>query len=53
MFNINKETFLIKDFMESKSPNAPFLDKSLKGSVEFVLVGNEVFLIEYKQDQCQ
>ncbi len=44
MFNINKETLFNKDFMESKSPNTPFLDKTLKGSVEFVLVGNEVLL---------
>ena len=44
IFNVNKETFFTKDFMESKSPNTPFLDKTLKGSVEFVLVGNEVLL---------
>ena len=44
IFNVNGETVFTKEFMESKSPNTPFLDKTLKGSVELVVVGEEVLL---------
>ena len=44
IFDVNGETVFTKDFMESKSPNTPFLDKTLKGSVELVVVGEEVLL---------
>ena len=44
MFDVNGETLFTKEFMESKSPNTPFLDKTLKGSVELVVVGEEVLL---------
>ena len=44
MFDVNGETLFTKEFMESKSPNTPFLDKTLKGCVELVVVGEEVLL---------
>ena len=44
IFDVNGETVFTKEFMESKSPNTPFLDKTLKGCVELVLVGEEVLL---------
>ena len=44
LFDPNGETTFTKDFMESKSPNTPFLDKTLKGSVELVVVGEKVLL---------
>ena len=44
IFDVNGETVFTKDFMESKSPNTPFLDKTLKGCVELVVVGEEVLL---------
>ena len=44
IFDVNGETVFTKEFMESKSPNTPFLDKTLKGSVELVVVGEEVLL---------
>ena len=44
IFDVNGETVFTKEFMESKSPNTPFLDKTLKGCVELVVVGEEVLL---------
>ena len=44
IFDVNGETVFTKEFMESKSPNTPFLDETLKGSVELVVVGEEVLL---------
>ena len=44
LFDPIGETTFTKDFMESKSPNTPFLDKTLKGSVELVVVGEKVLL---------
>ena len=44
IFDVNGETVFTKEFMESKSPNTPFLDKTLKGCVELVVVGEELLL---------
>tara|TARA_B100001121_G_scaffold296831_1_gene302638 strand:- start:281 stop:1570 length:1290 start_codon:yes stop_codon:yes gene_type:complete len=44
IFDVNGATVFTKEFMESKSPNTPFLDKTLKGCVELVVVGEEVLL---------
>jgi len=39
-----KETTFTKEFMKSKSSNTPFFDKTLKGSVEMVVLGDEILL---------
>ncbi|MFT6576480.1 MAG: dihydroorotase [Akkermansiaceae bacterium] len=44
VFDPNKETTFTKEFMKSKSSNTPFLDKTLKGSVEMVVLGDQVLL---------
>ncbi len=44
LFDPEKQTTFTKDFMKSKSQNTPFLDKTLMGSVELVVLGNEVLL---------
>jgi dihydroorotase len=44
LFDPEKETTFTKDFMKSKSQNTPFLDKTLKGSVDLVVLGNDVLL---------
>jgi len=44
VFDPEKETTFSKEFMKSKSSNTPFLDKTLKGSVEMVVLGDEVLL---------
>lgn len=44
LFDPEKETTFTKGFMKSKSQNTPFLDKTLKGSVDLVVLGNEVLL---------
>ncbi len=44
VFDPKKETTFTKDFMKSKSSNTPFLDKTLKGSVEMVVLGKEILL---------
>lgn len=44
VFDPAKETTFTKDFMKSKSSNTPFLDKTLKGSVEMVVLGDEILL---------
>ncbi len=44
LFDTEKETTFTKDFMKSKSQNTPFLDKTLKGSVDLVVLGDEILL---------
>lgn len=44
LFDPEKETTFTADFMKSKSRNTPFLDKALKGSVDLVILGDEILL---------
>jgi dihydroorotase len=44
LFDPEKETTFTAAFMKSKSQNTPFLDKTLKGSVELVLLGEDILL---------
>jgi dihydroorotase len=44
LFDPEKETTFTKEFMKSKSQNTPFLDKTLKGSVDLVVLGEDVLL---------
>ena len=44
VFDPDKETTFTKEFMKSRSSNTPFLDKKLKGSVEVVVLGDEILL---------
>ena len=44
VFDPNKETTFTKEFMKSRSSNTPFLNKTLKGSVEFVVLGDDILL---------
>ncbi len=44
VFDPNKATTVSKEFMKSKSSNTPFLDKTVKGSVEVVVLGDEILL---------
>lgn len=44
LFDPEKETTFTKDFMKSKSRNTPFLDKTLKGGVDFVMLGGDILL---------
>ena len=44
VFDPKKETTFTKEFMKSKSSNTPFFDKTLKGSVEMVVLGDQVLL---------
>jgi dihydroorotase len=44
VFDPDKETTFTRDFMKSKSSNTPFLDCTLKGSVEMVVLGDEILL---------
>lgn len=44
LFDPDKETTFTKEFMKSKSQNTPFLDKTLKGSVDLVILGDEILL---------
>ena len=44
VFDPQKETTFTKEFMKSKSSNTPFLNKTLRGSVEMVVLGKEVLL---------
>lgn len=44
VFDPQKETTFTKEFMKSKSSNTPFLNKTLMGSVEMVVLGREVLL---------
>jgi len=44
LFNTGATTTFTKDFMQSKSQNTPFLDKTLSGRVDLVILGDEVLL---------
>ena len=44
LFDPKGETRFTKDFMQSKSQNTPFLDKTLNGSIDLVVLGEEVLL---------
>ena len=44
LFDPDKETVVSREFMRSKSENTPFLNKTLKGSVELVVLGDQVLL---------
>jgi dihydroorotase len=44
LFDPDRETTFTKEFMKSKSQNTPFLDKTLRGSVDLVVLGNEILL---------
>jgi dihydroorotase len=44
LFDTEKETTFTADFMKSKSRNTPFLNKTLKGSVDLVILGDEILL---------
>lgn len=44
LFNPDAETTFTKDFMKSKSQNTPFLNKTLQGSVELVVLGESILL---------
>lgn len=44
LFDPEKETTFTADFMRSKSQNTPFLGKTLKGSVDLVVLGENVLL---------
>ena len=44
LFNTEKETTFTKEFMKSRSQNTPFLDKTLKGSVDLVILGENILL---------
>ncbi|MES2477187.1 MAG: dihydroorotase [Verrucomicrobiota bacterium] len=44
LFDPDKETTFTKEFMKSKSQNTPFINKTLKGSVELVVLGDEILL---------
>lgn len=44
LFDPDRETTFTADFMKSKSRNTPFLDKTLKGSVDLVVLGSEILL---------
>ncbi|MGA0846766.1 MAG: amidohydrolase family protein, partial [Luteolibacter sp.] len=44
LFDPEKTTTFTADWMKSKSSNTPFLNKSLQGSVDFVMLGSEILL---------
>ncbi|MEZ0386436.1 MAG: dihydroorotase [Verrucomicrobium sp.] len=44
VFDPNGSTTFTKEFMKSKSSNTPFLNQTLKGSVDVVVVNGEVLL---------
>lgn len=44
LFDPDRETTFTREFMKSKSQNTPFLDKTLRGSVDLVVLGDEVLL---------
>ena len=44
VFDPNGGTTFTREFMQSKSSNTPFLDKTLMGSVDMVVLGSEVLL---------
>ncbi len=44
LFDTEAETTFTKDFMKSKSQNTPFINQTLKGSVDLVVLGDTVLL---------
>lgn len=44
LFDPDRNTCFSADFMKSKSRNTPFLDQTLAGSVDLVVLGNEILL---------
>ena len=44
LFDTEAETTFTKQFMKSKSQNTPFIDQTLKGRVDLVVLGNEILL---------
>jgi dihydroorotase len=44
LFDPDKETTFTTEFMKSKSRNTPFLDQTLKGGVDLVVLGGNVLL---------
>ncbi len=44
LFNPDATTTFTKDFMKSKSQNTPFLDKTLSGRIDLVVLAEEVLL---------
>jgi len=44
VFDPNAESTFTAEFMQSKSQNTPFLDKTLKGRVDMVVLGDEILL---------
>jgi len=44
LFNPDAQTTFSADFMKSKSRNTPFLDKTLDGRVDLVVLGDEILL---------
>ncbi len=44
LFNLEATSVFTKDFMKSKSQNTPFLDKTLQGRIDLVILGNEILL---------
>lgn len=44
LFNTEATSTFSKDFMKSKSQNTPFLDKTLSGRVELVILGDKILL---------
>ena len=44
LFNTEATSTFTKDFMKSKSQNTPFLDKTLNGRIDLVILGDEILL---------
>jgi dihydroorotase len=44
LFDPEAQTTFTRDFMRSKSQNTPFLDQTLKGRVDMVVLGNDILL---------
>jgi len=44
LFDTEAETTFTRDFMKSKSQNTPFIDQTLKGRVDLVVLGSEILL---------
>ncbi|MDP4995690.1 MAG: dihydroorotase [Akkermansiaceae bacterium] len=44
LFNTEATSTFTKDFMKSKAQNTPFLDKTLSGRIDLVVLGDEILL---------
>jgi dihydroorotase len=44
LFDTEAETTFTREFMKSKSQNTPFIDQTLKGRVDLVILGAEILL---------